>query len=63
MRTPTSPNMLEIGLSVKALLLELEDNFPPFLSQPNDSINTIMYKSGQRSIVEWITHRLSDEEI
>jgi len=55
--------MLEIGLSVKALLLELEDNFPPFLSQPNDSINTIMYKSGQRSIVEWITHRLSDEEI
>ena len=45
------------------LLQELEDKFPPFLPQPNDSTNLIMYKSGQRSIIEWIQSRISEEEL
>jgi hypothetical protein len=54
--------MLNLGLTVERLVQELEDNFPQFLSQPNDPLNMIMYKSGQRSVVEWIVNRLSDEE-
>ena len=63
MPTPTFPNMLNLGLTVERLVQELEDNFPQFLPQPNDPVNMIMYKSGQRSVVEWIVNRLSDEDL
>ncbi len=63
MQIQTSHSTLNLGLTVQALLAELEDNFPQFLPQPNDPINMIMYKSGQRSIVEWIASRISEEEI
>jgi hypothetical protein len=63
MPTLTFPNMLNLGLTVERLVQELEDNFPQFLPQPNDSQNMIMYKSGQRSVVEWIVNRLSDEDL
>jgi hypothetical protein len=62
MQIQTSHSTLNLGLTVERLLAELEDNFPPFLSQPNDPINMIMYKSGQRSVVEWIANRISDED-
>jgi hypothetical protein len=52
--------MLSLGLTVERLLQELEDNFPQFLPQPNDPTNMIMYKSGQRSVVEWINHRINE---
>ena len=54
--------MLNLGLTVERLLAELEDNFPQFLPQPNDATNSIMYKSGQRSVVEWVANRISEEE-
>ncbi len=63
MQIQTSHSTLNLGLTVQALLAELEENFPQFLPQPNDPINMIMYKSGQRSIVEWIAHRISEEEL
>jgi len=59
----TSHSTLELGLTVERLLSELEENFPQFLPQPNDPTNTIMYKSGQRSVVEWVAHRISNEEL
>lgn len=62
MQIQTSHSTLNLGLTVERLLAELEDNFPPFLPQPNDPINMIMYKSGQRSVVEWIANRISDED-
>jgi hypothetical protein len=55
--------MLNLGLTVERLVQELEDNFPQFLPQPSDPVNMIMYKSGQRSAVEWIVNRLSDEDL
>jgi hypothetical protein len=61
MQIQTSHNTLNLGLTVERLVQELEDNFPQFLPQPNDSVNMIMYKSGQRSVVEWITHRIEEE--
>ena len=62
MQTPIFLNTLETsGLQMRSILQELEENFPQFLPQPNDPQNLIMYKSGQRSVVEWFIHRLSDE--
>lgn len=58
----TSHNTLSLGLTVERLLAEMEDNFPQFLPQPNDPTNLIMYRSGQRSVVEWFANRISDEE-
>ncbi len=57
-----SLNTLEgIGLQVSSVLQEMEELFPPTNPGPGDSISTIMYRSGQRSVVEWLKHKLSDE--
>jgi len=54
--------MLEAsGLQLNVLLQKLEENFPPLNPHPDDSINLIMYRSGQRSVVEWIQHQLNEE--
>jgi len=39
----------------------MEENFPPTNPGPGDSISAIMYRSGQRSVVEWLNHKLSEE--
>ena len=59
----TYPNMLEplIGPNAQAILLELEEKFPPVNPHPKEDIGAIMYKSGQRSVVEWIAKRLDED--
>jgi hypothetical protein len=44
----------------RALANELEDNFPPITPSPEDTIEKIMYRSGQRSVVEWLLNRLEN---
>jgi hypothetical protein len=62
MQTPISLSMLETsGLQLQSILQELEDNFPSVNPHPDDPHALIMYRSGQRSVVEWINHRLSEE--
>jgi hypothetical protein len=63
MQIQTSHNTLNLGLTVEKLLAEMEDSFPVFLPQPSDPQNLIMYKSGQRSVVEWVSNRLTQEEL
>jgi hypothetical protein len=54
-----SPNMLEVfGMEARAVLTEMEDRFPPITPTPEDSIEKIMYRSGQRSVVEWLIDRM-----
>jgi len=54
--------MLEVsGLQLNVLLQQLEENFPPLNPHPDDSHSQIMYRSGQRSVVEWIQHYLTEE--
>ena len=61
---PLTLSQLEtFGLSVKSLLTELENDFPPVTPSPHDSIEQIMYRSGQRSVVEHIYRRIEDERI
>lgn len=58
---PIILNSLEtFGLSMRELISELEDNYPPFTPHPSEPQNMIMYKAGQRSVVEWILNRLSE---
>ena len=49
-----------LGLQATSILEEMEELFPPTTPSPSDSISTIMYRSGQRSVVEWLHNRLQD---
>ena len=55
-------NTLEaFGMQARSLINELEDTFPPHTPSPEQSISTIMYRSGQRSVIEWILNKLEEE--
>jgi len=58
----TYPNTLEplLGPNLQSILSELEDKFPPVNPHPKEELNTIMYRSGQRSVVEWMRDRLEE---
>ena len=60
----TSHHMLSLleakGLQVDSLLAQLEDTFPPVNPGPGETISTIMYRSGQRSVIEWIYNQLQE---
>ena len=58
-----SPNILEpvIGPSFEQILTELEEIYPPTNPSPNEKMESIMYKSGQRSVVEWIKTRIDED--
>lgn len=49
------------GIQAKAIINELDELFPPTNPGPGDTISTIMYRSGQRSVIEWIHNRLKEE--
>jgi hypothetical protein len=54
------PNTLSLGLSAEALLLELEERFPLTNPNPEVSYERLMYRAGQRSIVEFIQQRITE---
>jgi len=57
-----SPNMLEVfGMEARAVMIEMESTFPPITPCPDDSIEKIMYRSGQRSVVEWLKTKLDED--
>tara|TARA_E500000305_G_scaffold92126_2_gene80072 strand:- start:367 stop:621 length:255 start_codon:yes stop_codon:yes gene_type:complete len=59
----TYPNMLEplLGPNIESLSLEMEEKFPPVNPHPKEELSSIMYKAGQRSVVEWYKSRLENE--
>jgi hypothetical protein len=61
MQIQTSHSTLNLGLTVEKLLAVIEETFPVFLPQPSDPQNMIMYKSGQRSVVEYIKQIIDEE--
>jgi len=64
MRTPTSLNTLDLldvrGMTANAMLSKLEETFPPTNPTPEDSMEKIMYRSGQRSVVEWVIQYMEE---
>ena len=59
----TYPNTLEsiLGPNLESILAELEEIHPPLNPTPDESMEQIMYRSGQRSVVEWIKDRINEE--
>ena len=49
-----------LGMEHRALVQQLEEQFPPVTPTPQDSIEKIMYQSGQRSVVEWLIDRIEN---
>ena len=47
-------------MQANALLNLLEENFPPITPSPSDDMAMIMYRSGQRSVVEWIANYMEN---
>ena len=47
-------------MQANALLQTLEETFPPTNPNPEDTMEKIMYRSGQRSVVEWIIQYMED---
>ena len=60
----TSPNMLSLletkGMQMNVLLNELNETFPPVNPIPSDELPLIYYRSGQRSVIEWIINKMDE---
>tara|TARA_Y100000356_G_C11257360_1_gene291010 strand:+ start:65 stop:253 length:189 start_codon:yes stop_codon:yes gene_type:complete len=53
--------MLEtLGMEHRAIISQLNEDFPPVNPTPDDTIEKIMYRSGQRSVVEWLINRIEN---
>jgi hypothetical protein len=62
MQTPISLATLKLHNDrLTELIQELEDNFPPFNPHPNDAERMVMYKAGQRSVIEYILSKLEED--
>ena len=56
-----SPNTLEVlGMQSRGLVHQLEESFPPTNPNPEDTMEKIMFRSGQRSVVEWIINYMEE---
>ena len=54
-------NLTEIfggGINLQQLVDELEEMYPAITHTPKDQLTEIMYRSGQRSVVEYIKDKL-----
>jgi len=60
----TYPNTLEsiLGPTLESILLELDEKFPTVNPHPKEEIGAIMYRSGQRSVVDWINNRINNDD-
>lgn len=48
------------GLSTDSLLAELEDYFPEESPGRTESLEDLMWRGGQRNVVNWIRERIND---
>ena len=62
MQIQTSRSTLEpiLGPNPESLLVEMEEKFPPLNPHPKEELASIMYKAGQRSVIEWYKSRLDE---
>ena len=58
----TYPNTLEplLGPNLESLVAEMDEKFPPVTPHPKEELASIMYKAGQRSVIEWFQNRLEE---
>jgi hypothetical protein len=54
-------NLLDVrGMTANAMLSKLNESFPPINPNPEDTMEKIMYRSGQRSVVEWVIQYMDE---
>ena len=59
MQTQIYPNTLKLhSEKLENLVEDLENKFPPQTIHPKEDINSIMYKAGQQSVVEYVKQLL-----
>ena len=59
MQTQTYPNTLNFhSEKLEKLIKDLENKFPTQTIHPKENINSIMYKAGQASVVEYVKQLL-----
>ena len=55
MQTQTYPSTLNFhSEKLEKLIEDLENQFPPHTIHPKEEINSIMYRAGQASVVEYV---------
>tara|TARA_B100000700_G_scaffold165520_1_gene183035 strand:+ start:11 stop:256 length:246 start_codon:yes stop_codon:yes gene_type:complete len=60
MPTQTYPSTLNLhSEKLEKLIEDLENKFPPQTIHPKEEINSIMYKAGQASVVEYVKQLLN----
>ena len=55
--------MLEAVLGPRVddkILEEMKENFPQHTPHTKEELSVIMYKAGQRSVVDWLINRLEE---
>ena len=54
--------MLEplLGPTVESLSVEMDEKFPPINPHPKEELASIMYKAGQRNVIEWLHSRVNE---
>jgi len=59
MQTQISHSTLSFNSErLEKLVEDLENQFPPHTIHPKEDINSIMYKAGQQSVVEYVKQSL-----
>ena len=59
--SPNTLDLLEVkGMQASAMIQQLQEIYPPTNPTPEDTMEKIMYRSGQRSVVEWIINYMED---
>ena len=59
--SPHTLNLLEtVGLQTKTIVQQLDEIFPPVNPTPDMTTEQIMYRAGQRSVVEWINNQMEE---
>ena len=60
----TYPSTLEplLGPNLVSISQELNEKFPPHTPHPKEELSVIMYKAGQRSVVDWFLNRINNED-
>ena len=60
MQTQIYPSTLNLHTEkLEKLIEDLENKFPPQTIHPKEDINSIMYKAGQQSVVEYVKQLLN----
>ena len=54
-------NIFGGGTNLQALVDELDECFPPLNPSPRDTDREIMYRAGQRSVVEFLKEKLNND--